>query len=75
MKWVTTQYITVPEPHDGVVPTKSQYLATSKGTNVIIPAQTIKGVNHMEEFNHPNTKAELNKAIVLGGYKPDTFQK
>ena len=75
VKWVTTQYITVPEPHDGVVPTKSQYLATSKGTNVIIPAQTIKGVNHMEEFNHPNTKAELNKAIVLGGYKPDTFQK
>ena len=55
-RWTTTKYITVPEPHDGVVPIKSQYLATNKGTNVIIPAVTIKGVNHVEEFNHPNTR-------------------
>jgi hypothetical protein len=31
----------------------------SAGTNVIIPDHTIKGVNHMEEYNHPNTKAEF----------------
>ena len=34
-----------------------------------------RGENHMEEFNHPNTRAEFNKAIVLGGYEPTTFKK
>jgi len=74
-KWTTYTYVTVPEPHDGIVPVKSQQLDKSKGTNVIWAASTIKGVNHIEEFNHPNTRAEFNKAIVLGGYKPETFQK
>lgn len=74
-KWTTYTYVTVPEPHDGLVPVKSQQLDKSKGTNVIWANSTIKGVNHMEEFNHPNTRAEFNKAIVLGAYKPETFQK
>lgn len=68
-KWTTTKYVTVPEPHDGVVGINSQQLDKSKGTNVIWANATIKGVNHMEEFNHPNTKAEMNKALK-GGYNP-----
>ena len=71
----TTSTIAIPCAHDGTVSTYSQQLDRSKGTNVIWAASTIKGVNHMEEFNHPNTRAEFNKAIVLGGYKPETFQK
>ena len=74
-RWTTYTYVTVPEPHDGLVPVKSQQLDKSKGTNVIWAGSTIKGVNHMEEFNHKNTRAEFKKAIVDGGYEPNTFQK
>lgn len=68
-KWTTTRYVKVPEPHDGVVGINSQQLDKSKGTNVIWANTTIKGVNHLEEFNHPNTRAEMNKALK-GGYNP-----
>ncbi len=67
--------VAVPCPHDATVSTYSQLLDKTKGTNVIWAASTIKGVNHMEEFNHPNTRAEFNNAIVLGGYEPKTFKK
>ena len=73
-KTCTTKTYTIPESHDGIVSVKSQYLATTKGTNVIIPAATIKNVNHMEEFNHKNTKAEFSNAIEKGTYGP-TFKK
>lgn len=59
-----------PEPHDAVVAVKSQYMTTSKGTNVIIPGQTIKGVNHVEEFNHPNTREALRSTITEGSNGP-----
>jgi len=70
-----TRTVAVPCSHDGTVSTYSQQLDKSKGTNVIWANATIKGVNHMEEFNHKNTKAEFEKAIVLGGYEPTTFKK
>ncbi len=73
-RWKTYSYVKVTEPHDGVVSINSQQLDKSKGTEVIWAASTIKGVNHMEEFNHKNTRAEFEKAIVLGGYT-DTFKK
>lgn len=62
-KWTTTKYVTVPEPHDGVVGINSQQLDKSKGTNVIWANSTIKGVNHMEEFNHKNTREEFRKVL------------
>jgi len=63
VKWTTTKYVTVPEPHDGVVGINSQQLDKSKGTNVIWANSTIKGVNHMEEFNHKNTREEFRKVL------------
>ena len=71
----TSWTVAIPIGNDGVVSTYAQTLKSNQGLNVITPSSTIKGVNHMEEFNHPNTRAEFNKAIVLGGYKPETFQK
>jgi hypothetical protein len=71
----TSSTVAIPVGNDGTVSTYSQQLDKSKGTNVIWAASTIKGVNHMEEFNHPNTRAEFNNAIVLGGYEPTTFKK
>ncbi len=66
--------VAVPCPHDATVSTYSQLLDKTKGTNVIWAASTIKGVNHMEEFNHRDTRAEFKKAIVDGGYT-NTFKK
>lgn len=74
-RWTTSVFVTVPDANDGLVSVKTQLLDKTKGVNVIHPASTIKGVNHMEEFNHPNTKAEFNKAIVLGGTYPPLFKK
>ncbi|MDD3489349.1 MAG: hypothetical protein PHR62_05625 [Paludibacter sp.] len=73
--YVTYTYVTVPEPHDGIVPVKSQKLDKSRGYNVIWANTTIKGVNHMEQRNHPNTRAEFRKAIVDGGYGNGVFKK
>ncbi len=74
-KWTTSKFINVPDAHDGFASVKSQYLAVNKGRNVIIPPATIKNVNHMEEFNHKNTRIEFNKAIVEGGYGNGIFKK
>jgi pimeloyl-ACP methyl ester carboxylesterase len=74
-KWTTTTYVTVPEPHDGVVGINSQQLDKSKGTNVIWANATIKGVNHMEEFNHYKTRAEFDKVINGDGTYPPIFKK
>ena len=68
-RWTTYKYITVPETHDGVVPVKSQQLDKSKG-NIVLWAETpIKGVNHMEQFNHPNTRREFDAAFTSDKYK------
>ena len=74
-KWTTSKFINVPDAHDGFASVKSQYLAVNKGRNVIIPPATIKNVNHMEEFNHKNTRIEFNNAIVEGGYGNGIFKK
>lgn len=67
VKWV--DYIKVPEPHDGVVPVKSQQLNKSRGNNVMWGRTVIKGVNHMEQRNHPNTRAEFDMVFKgIGGY-------
>ena len=55
--------VAVPVGNDGVVSTYTQQLDKSKGTNVIWANATIKGVNHMEEFNHPNTKESFRLAL------------
>lgn len=72
-KWTTYNYITVPEPHDGIVPVKSQQLDKSKGTNVIWANATIKGVNHMEERNHFKTRKEFELLFDGRTYAPLTF--
>jgi pimeloyl-ACP methyl ester carboxylesterase len=74
-KWTTTTYVATPEPHDGVVSVKSQQLDKYKGKNVIWANTTIKGVNHMEEFNHPNTRKEFDAVLNGKSYSPLTFQK
>ncbi len=76
-KWyvIPISRIRVPEPHDGIVPVNSQLLPYERGTRVIHANTTIKGVNHMEQFNHPKTRAEFKKAIEDGAYAPETFQK
>jgi len=61
-----TQTIAIPCAHDGTVSTYSQQLDKSKGTNVIWAGSTIKGVNHMEEFNHYKTKEAFRSTIVDG---------
>jgi len=71
----TTSTVAIPVGNDGIVSTYTQQLAKSKGTNVIWANATIKGVNHMEEFNHPNTREEFRKVINGESYLPPTFQK
>lgn len=68
LKWY--EYITIPEPHDGIVPVKSQQLDKSLGNNVIWANSTIKGVNHMEQRNHPKTKEEFRKLLNGETYGP-----
>jgi len=70
----TTSTIAIPCAHDGTVSTYSQQLDRSKGTNVIWAASTIKGVNHMEEFNHPKTREAFDFTINGTGYHP-AFKK
>lgn len=70
-----TSTVAIPVGNDGIVSTYTQTLKPEQGLNVIIPSSTIKGVNHMEEFNHPKTRAEFEKAIVLGGTYPLLFKK
>ena len=74
-KWTTYKYITVPEPHDGIVPVKSQQLDKSKGNNVIWANTTIKGVNHAEQRNHPRTKEEFKKVFEGRSYGGNIFMK
>jgi pimeloyl-ACP methyl ester carboxylesterase len=74
-KWTTYKYVTVPEPHDGIVPVKSQQLDKSKGNNVIWANTTIKGVNHAEQRNHPNTKVEFERVFAGESYGKDLFRK
>lgn len=65
-----TYTVAVPCSHDGIVSTYTQQLDRSKGSNVIWANETIKGANHMEEFNHKNTREEFRKAIEDGYYHP-----
>jgi hypothetical protein len=65
-----TYMVATPCSHDGIVSTYSQQLDKAKGNNVIWRSETIKGVNHMEEFNHKNTREEFRKAIEDGYYHP-----
>ena len=74
-RWTTYTYVTVAEAHDGVVPVKSQLLDKSLGNNVMWGNQVIKGVNHMEQGNHPNTKAELRKVLDGTGSYNSLFSK
>lgn len=71
LKWF--DYITVPEPHDGIVSVKSQQLDKTSGINVIWANTTIKGVNHMEQRNHPKTKEEFKLLLEGKTYAPLTF--
>jgi pimeloyl-ACP methyl ester carboxylesterase len=75
VKWTSVKYITVPLPHDGVVGIDSQQMDKSKGNNVIWANTTIKGVNHMEEFNHKNTREEFSRVLNGESYAPLTFRK
>jgi phosphoribosylformylglycinamidine (FGAM) synthase-like enzyme len=59
-----TSTVTVPVGNDGLISTNTQTLNTNQGMNVIIPTATINSVNHMEEFNHPNTKQNLKKRLL-----------
>jgi hypothetical protein len=71
----TVNYVTVPLPHDWVVGIDSQQMDKSKGNNVIWANTTIKGVNHMEEFNHRNTREELRLVFEGRSYGRDTFKR
>jgi len=70
----TTATVAVPCSHDGTVSTYSQLLDRTKGTNVIWAGSTIKGVNHMEEFNHYKTK-ESFRATIIDGTNGQIFRK
>ena len=74
-RWTTVKHVTVPLPHDGVVGIDSQQMDKSKGNNVIWANTTIKGVNHMEEFNHKNTREEFSRVLNGESYAPLTFRK
>lgn len=71
LRWF--DYITVPESHDGVVSVKSQQLDKLQGINVIWANSTIKGVNHMEQRNHPKTKEEFKMLLEGKTYAPQTY--
>jgi hypothetical protein len=70
----TSWTVAVPIGNDGVVSTYAQTLKPEQGYNVIIPSSTIKGVNHMEEFNHKNTR-EAFRATIIDGANGPVFQK
>lgn len=70
-----TSTVAVPCPHDGMVSTYSQQLDKTKGSKVIWANATIKGVNHMEEFNHYKTRKEFDDVLNGRTYSPLTFQK
>ncbi len=74
-RWTTYSYVRVPEPHDGIVPVKSQQLNKSKGNNVIWANTTIKGVNHAEQRNHFKTKEEFKKVFEGRSYGDGVFNK
>jgi len=67
--------VSVPVGNDGIVSTYTQLLDKTKGTNVIWGTSIIKGVNHMEEFNHYKTRAEFDKVINGDGTYPPIFKK
>ena len=67
--------VAIPQPHDGIVPVASQQLLKSRGNNVIWANTSIKGVNHMEQRNHPNTKREFDAVLDGRSYRPDIFDK
>lgn len=69
-----TTTVAVPCSHDGTVSTYSQLLDRTKGTNVIWAGSSIKGVNHMEEFNHYKTKEAFRLTIEQGANGP-VFKK
>jgi len=68
------QHIKVPEPHDGIVPVKSQLLDKTRGNQVIWANATIKGVNHMEQRNHPKTKDEFRKLFNGETYGKEIYR-
>lgn len=70
-----TRIIATPSPHDGLVSTYSQQLDKSKGRDVRWANTSIKGVNHMEQRNHPNTKREFDAVLNGRTYRPDIFDK
>jgi hypothetical protein len=74
-KWQTKIPIKVAEPHDGIVPVKSQQLDKSKGNNVIWANTTIKGVNHAEQRNHPRTYKEFERVFAGESYGDGVFKK
>lgn len=74
-RWTTYSYVQVPEPHDGIVPVKSQQLDKSKGNNVIWANTTIKGVNHAEERNHPKTYREFERVFNGESYGENIFRR
>jgi hypothetical protein len=59
----------------GVVPVSSQQLDQTKGTEVIWATKTITNVNHMEEFNHPNTRKEFTLLFAGNSYKQRFFAR
>jgi len=67
--------ISVPVGNDGIVSTYTQLLDKTKGTNVIWANTIIKGVNHMEEFNHYKTRKEFDDVLNGRTYRPDIFDK
>ncbi len=71
LRWF--DYITIPESHDGIVSVKSQQLDKLQGINVIWANSTIKGVNHMEQRNHPKTKEEFKLLLEGKTYAPQTY--
>ncbi len=74
-KSCTVKTYEIPEPHDGIIASSAQLLDKTKGTNVIHATNVIKNVNHMEQFNHKNTKEEFRKVLNGESYRPDIFKK
>ena len=70
----TSSTVAIPCGHDGTVSTATQTLNSNQGVNVIIPSATIKGVNHMEEFNHPKTR-EAFRSTIEDGSNGTVFKK